>query len=154
VDFPLNTFQDYIAKPLAEVPGNPAGSALQQWQSASSSQQKTWANAYGTALRQAPDTFSGNTYAVPAGGYGPLAAIMTTQYQLAISGGLDNALRQNTDTQVWFNDDYTLAELYMGDSGKAAWATWSSSAARPTRAAWYPARRPPRARAAGITTKR
>lgn len=91
--------------------------ALRQWENASHSQQQAWADAYQTALGQAPDTFAGNSYAVPGGGYGPLGAILRTQYQLAVRGGLDNALRQNPNKQVWFNDDYTLAELYLGDSG-------------------------------------
>jgi hypothetical protein len=115
--FPVDTYQDFVAGPLSQIPGNPAVAAMQQWDSASASQQKAWATAYAAALGQAPDTFANTIYAVPEGNYGPLADIMSNQYKLAQSGGLDNSLRQNRDPAVWFNDDYSYQELYLGDSG-------------------------------------
>ena len=115
---PVNTYQDYVARPLATVP-DPDGQvaeALKAWENASSDQQATWATAYQSALTSAAFT---NGYDVAPGNYGPLGTILQAQYDYAASGGLDNAIVANpSNAAIWYSNNQTFALLYLGDSGQ------------------------------------
>ena len=116
---PLNTYTDFVAKPLSSSPSYTAqvSGALSTWSAASASQQQSWSKAYQSALKNAP--FTGGAYDVPAGSYGPLGTILSAQYALARSGGLDNAFDANeTNPTIWFSNDQTWPMLYFGDSGQ------------------------------------
>lgn len=121
---PINTFEDYVARPLGTLP-DPDGEiaeALQEWRKASGDEQTAWAKAYTDALAKAK--FSGGTYDVPDGDYGPLGTIIEAQYAFALSGGLDNAIVANrTDARIWYSNDQTFALLYFGDSGQGGAAS-------------------------------
>ena len=115
---PVNTFEDYVARPLATAP-DPNGevaAALNEWQNADSTQQTAWSQAYQTALTAAPFT---SGYDVAPGGYGPLGTILQAQYAYAVAGGLDNAIVANpSNPAIWYSNDQTFALLYFGDSGQ------------------------------------
>ena len=115
---PINSFQDYVAGPLSTVPGNPAAKAVAQWQNASAGQQQVWASAYTDALKQS--SFTGGTYDVPSGDYGPVGSLVRAQYALARSGGLDAAFlgRNPNRISTWYTNDQTLPLMYLGDSGQ------------------------------------
>ena len=120
-EIPIRTFTDYVERPLSTIPGNPASAALAQWKAASTPQREAWEKAYVNALKQAPQAPSSNgTYEVPAGEYGPLGPILSAQYSLARSGGLDAALigQNEHSTSIWYSNNQTFPLMYFGDSGQ------------------------------------
>jgi hypothetical protein len=128
---PVDTFEDYVARPLVTQPDTTGlvAKALDTWRSASADQQAAWSKAYAEALTRA--TFA-DGYDVPVGRYGPLAVIMPAQYALARAGGLDNAIVANrTDPTIWYSNDQTFALLYFGDSGQGGGASDCISAGDP-----------------------
>lgn len=115
---PVNTFEDYVARPLSTAP-DPDGTvaaALEQWRAATSDQQTAWSDAYKAALAEA--TLTGG-YDVAGDDAGPLGTILQAQFAYAVAGGLDNAIVANaTDASIWYSNDQTFALLYFGDSGQ------------------------------------
>jgi hypothetical protein len=127
VTIPIDTFTDFVAQPLRTVPDDgTVERALQQWQAAPAAEQTAWAAAYTEALAKA--SFSDGAYDVPAGDYGPLGPILEAQYELALSGGLDNALLASSDPAQPYSNDQTRLLLYMGDSGQTGGASSCISA--------------------------
>jgi hypothetical protein len=114
---PVKTFTDYVERPLSTVPGNPAGTALAEWRSASTPQRETWEKAYVSTLEHGQPSSTGE---FPAGEYGPLGTILAAQYRLAASGGLDAALlgQNEHSASVWYTNNQTFPLLYFGDSGQ------------------------------------
>ncbi len=115
---PVDTFEDYVARPLSTVPGSgEVAAALDRWRHAPTAQQNAWSDAYSKAVSGA--SFAGGGYDVPPGDYGPLGTIVAAQYALARSGGLDTALLQTDHhSGTWYANDQTYALLYFGDSGQ------------------------------------
>jgi hypothetical protein len=118
---PVNTYTDFVAQPLSSAPSTSnkaaVSGALSTWSAASASQQTSWSKAYQAALQSAP--FTGGAYDVPTGNYGPLGTILSAQYLLALSGGLDNAFHANeTNPAIWYANNQTFPMLYFGDSGQ------------------------------------
>lgn len=111
---PIQSFENYVVQPQLTIPGQPTAGALRAWQAASATQQAAWIDAYSKALAKVSSA-GGVLVAVPAAG--PVSPIMRAQYQLAVSGGLDNALRANPDHALYYANDQTLALMYLGDSG-------------------------------------
>lgn len=115
----LNTYTDFVAKPLSTAPiyTSQVSGALSTWSAAASSQQQSWSKAYQSALQNA--AFTNGAYDVASGSYGPLGTILSAQYALALSGGLDNAFDANeTNPSIWYSNDQTWPMLYFGDSGQ------------------------------------
>jgi hypothetical protein len=115
---PVSTLVDYVERPLSTIAGNPAAKALSEWKAASTAQHEAWEKAYVSALEAAP--LSEGIYDVAPGEYGPLGTILTNQYSLARSGGLDAALlgQNEHSTPIWFTFNQTFPMLYFGDSGQ------------------------------------
>jgi hypothetical protein len=110
VRIPIDTARDFVIQPLlTEVVHQPAvSSAIKQYTSASADQQTAWTDAYAKALEGA--TFDNGTITLPAGDYGPVAAMMQEELRLAQSGGLDGALLQ---TKQLYQTDYTKPILFL-----------------------------------------
>jgi hypothetical protein len=116
---PVDAFVNYVQQPLTTTPSAVPGvaSALASWSAASPAQQATWSQAYTSALQSA--SFTSGTYDMPGGNYGPLGPILQAQFELAVAGGLDNALKANeTNAAIWYANNQTFALLYFGDSGQ------------------------------------
>src|SRR5664280_395028 len=66
----VDTAQDFVLRPLREVPADPVlTGALSEWSSAPAAVQMEWATAYGDAVAKAP---GGDPGAVAPGDYGPV----------------------------------------------------------------------------------
>ncbi|MGE5292023.1 MAG: hypothetical protein ACM3ML_33540 [Micromonosporaceae bacterium] len=112
---PVNAAQDFVLRPLASAPHDPAlAAALAAYNAAPASQQQKWATDYSDALAKAPD---GNPAAVPAGSYGPVPVLASRLLDLGRSGALDGALQSQAG---FYNTDYTKSLLFIADSGYMA----------------------------------
>ena len=137
---PVDTFQDFVARPLlTQADDGSVRTALATWSAATSDQQTTWATAYSAAADKA--TFA-NGYDVSAGtASGPLNAIVRAQYELAVAGGLDDALKANElKPSIWYGNNQTFPLLYFGDSGQGGTGPDCISAGDPLPAGsgcWY-----------------
>ena len=113
VSHPINAPEDFVIRPLQSVPGNPAlQQAVAAYQHASPKQQAAWTDAYTKAIGNAKA--NGESIALPAGAYGPVAPMMQGLLSLAQSGGLDGALLTN---RQFYQTDYTKPLLFMADGG-------------------------------------
>jgi hypothetical protein len=112
---PVNSAQDFVLKPLASIPDDAAlTAALTRYNSASATQQQTWANNYSNALAKAPN---GDPAAVKPGDYGPVPILMARLLRLAQSGAVDGALQSQNG---FYSTDYTKSLLFLADSGYMA----------------------------------
>jgi hypothetical protein len=121
VRHPVDTTNDFVARPLSEAaPGPAVMGALSQYLAAPADRQHAWADAYVKALDQASFSGSGEAPQLPPGDYGPVPAIMAELLALARSGGLEGAL---LSTGGFYQTDYTKPLLFLADgsylSGKA-----------------------------------
>jgi hypothetical protein len=110
VHIPINTAQDYVLGPLAQVaPTNPTWkAALARFNGASSGQQTQWENAYNAALGKA--TAHGSHLSVPSCSCGPVSTMMTALLQLGQRGTMDGILLQSNH---FYQTDYTRPLLFM-----------------------------------------
>jgi hypothetical protein len=110
VHIPVNTAQDYVLGPLAQVaPANPTWeAALTRFNGASSQQQTAWENAYNTALGKA--TQQGSTLTVPACACGPVPTMMSALLQVAQQGAMDGILLTSGH---FYQTDFTRPLLFM-----------------------------------------
>src|SRR5437764_4044877 len=92
VRIPIDTALAFVIRPLRSTATTdpPLSAAIDQYAAASTSQQNAWTDAYSKALCKA--TISAGNISVPAGDYGPVAAMIQRLLQMAQSGGLDGAL--------------------------------------------------------------
>jgi hypothetical protein len=91
VKIPIDTAQNYVIEPLAEIPADPQLKvALRAYQAAPPKLQEAWTGAYEEALPEV--RFARGVPILPAGRYGPVAPMMASLLGLAQSGGLDGAL--------------------------------------------------------------
>jgi hypothetical protein len=127
---PVNTWQDFVARPLRSTGRPQVVRAIDEWDSATAAQQATW----GDATRSALDVWDPTAATPPEGGEstvvlelprdsGPLAVLLPAQLDMAQTGALDAALLADTATRssggtVWYSNDQTRALLYFGDSGE------------------------------------
>jgi hypothetical protein len=116
VHIPINTAQDYVLGPLAQVaPTNPIwNAALAQFNGASSQQQAAWENAYDAALAKA--TGSGSQLSVPACACGPIPTMLSALLQLGQQGAMDGLLLTNGH---FYQTDYTRPLLFMQNDAVA-----------------------------------
>jgi hypothetical protein len=114
VRIPVDSANAFVIEPLkrASVSNTALGTALSQWQGASSDQQGTWLDNYKKALDDA--TATDGKVSVADGDYGPLPAMMSNLLGVAQSGGLDGLLVINGR---FYQTDYTQPLLFIGDSG-------------------------------------
>jgi hypothetical protein len=118
VRHPVDTTNDFVARPLSEAaPGPAVMGALSQYLAAPADRQHAWADAYVKALDQASFSGSGEAPQLPPGDYGPVPAIMAELLALARSGGLEGAL---LSTGGFYQTDYTKPLLFMADGGVLA----------------------------------
>jgi hypothetical protein len=119
VSHPINTAYDYVLEPLAverpEVEPT-LKNAVALYQAAPAKTQLGWAEAYEKALEKASAAPDGSV-TVPAGGYGPVAPMMSALLDLAKGGDLDGDL---ITSSRFFQTDYTKALLFMADGGLLA----------------------------------
>ncbi|MGI8558283.1 MAG: hypothetical protein ACR2ND_08235 [Solirubrobacteraceae bacterium] len=117
VSHPINTAQDFVYAPLATVPGHPTlHTAVAAYQAAPAKTQAGWTDAYTKALGTASAAKDGSV-TLPAGGYGPVQAMMSGLLEQAQSGGLDGALLTSSQ---FFQTDYTKPLLFLADGGLLA----------------------------------
>lgn len=111
---PIDTANAFVIEPLQRASySNPdLGTALSTWQAASADQQKSWLDAYTTALGTA--TVTDGKVTVATGEYGPLPVMMPNLLGVGQSGGLDGLLQISGR---FYQTDYTPALLFMGDGG-------------------------------------
>lgn len=108
---PIDSAKDFIIAPLETEPFNPAlTAALQQYVSATPSQQTAWTTAYTNALAKAPN---GDPTKVTDPAAGPVPVMMNSLLTMAQSGGLDGLLGGGR----FYSLDYTKALLFLADSG-------------------------------------
>jgi hypothetical protein len=111
VTIPINAAQDFVLRPLASAPHDPAlASALAIYQAAPASQQQKWASDYSDALAKAPD---GNPSSVKPGDYGPVPILAGRLLDLARSSALDGTLMSQGG---FYQTDYTKSVLFLADS--------------------------------------
>ncbi len=107
---PVDTAADFVLRPLAGVPGDPALlTALGSWNVAQASVKATWSGDYDAALQKAPDN---DPTQVAAGDYGPVPVMLNRLLALAQAGGLDGALLLQG---AFFQTDYTRPLLFIAD---------------------------------------
>jgi hypothetical protein len=109
---PVDAARDFVTGPLTTLArANPATAApLAIYQAASPAQQLKWASAYATA--EAKVKFAGGIPVVPAGSYGPVAAMMANELTLARSGALDADLLAQ---QPFYGTNLTKPLLFIED---------------------------------------
>jgi hypothetical protein len=110
---PVDPVNQFVLDPLRKASAaDPAlSAALTTFTAAASDKQSAWLTAYTTALGTA--TTDGTAVTVPAGDYGPVPALMTSELAVARSGGLDGLLLSGKGT--FYQTDYTGPLLFMGD---------------------------------------
>ena len=111
VHHPIDTANDYVLGPLSTLPNQPqVQAAVEQYKAASPDQQATWNAAYEKAVADAK--FVSGKLVVPAGDYGPVAAIIAAETAMARSGALDGAL---LSSRQFYGTDYTKPLLFIAD---------------------------------------
>lgn len=120
VHIPVNTAQDYVLGPLAQVaPTNQAlKTALARYQAASSTQQAGWTAAFDKTLQKAKENPPRLT--IPAcSSCGPVPAMMTMMLTLGQSGAMDGLLLTSNH---FYRTDYTRPLLFMQNDAVQAHA--------------------------------
>ncbi|HEX9122867.1 MAG TPA: hypothetical protein VF984_05845 [Actinomycetota bacterium] len=112
VRIPVDTAHDFVLGPLSTVAASDPSlaSAIQRWRTASSDQQRSWADAFGTALEEG--SVSGERIDVPSSDNGPVLPIMQAELRLAASGGLEGAMLSR---HAFYGTDYTQPLLFLAD---------------------------------------
>jgi hypothetical protein len=117
VSHPVDAARDFVLAPLRSIPSQPAlQAAVSSYQSAPAKSQNAWTSAYQAALGKAKANQDGSI-TVPAGGYGPVPAMMASLLSFAQSGGLDGAL---LTSKQFYETDYTKPLLLLADGGLLA----------------------------------
>ncbi len=108
---PIDPPRDFILKPLARaaVLNKDVADALGTYESAAPEKQHAWVKAYLAALDKA--TAVGEQVQIPAGDYGPVAALMTGMLDLGRAGLLEGALESGA--QLPFQLDFTRSLLFF-----------------------------------------
>src|SRR6516225_2921754 len=111
---PIDTARDFVIVPLTTLAhANPATAApLRTYQAAPPAQQAKWADAYASAVLKVK--FVNGSPVVPAGPYGPVAAMMANELLMARSGALDADLLAQ---QPFYGTNYTKPLMFINDGG-------------------------------------
>ncbi len=114
VHIPIKAPQVFVLDPLHIVAQtDPAlTTVLGEYESASTSDQTKWTDAYTAALPKA--IFKGSSVTLPAGHYGPVGPMMSALLAQARAGGLDGAL---ISSDRFYQSDFTRALLFLADGG-------------------------------------
>ena len=117
VRIPVDSAQDFVLKPLSIASGSnrALASALETYQAAAADQQQSWVNAYVKALGSA--TVKNGSVVVKSGNYGPVSLMLRNLLALAQAGAVDGYLLSSGH---FYQTDYTLPLLFMGDGGYLA----------------------------------
>lgn len=106
---PINTAQDFVLRPLSEIPADPVlAAALTRYTRAPATQQQAWATAYDTAVQKA----GGEPARVAPGTYGPVPVLLARLLRFAQSGGLDGVLLTQGH---FYQTDYTRPLMFISD---------------------------------------
>ena len=109
VTHPIDTVNDFVITPLStQLMSTEVSSAVSTWNSASQTQQSSWATSYDEAITKV----EGKISEVAVGDYGPVPALATGLTSMAKSGGLDAALLSQGG---FFQTDNTKQILFFGD---------------------------------------
>jgi hypothetical protein len=113
----LDAAQAFVVGPLETVSRNDDAltTALTTYQAATADQQTAWTDAYTTALGNA--MVQNGQVTIPAGNYGPVTALMSSELAIAQSGSLDGIL---LTSPRFYQTNYTAPLLFMGDGGYLA----------------------------------
>jgi hypothetical protein len=107
---PVNPPVDFVLRPLSTVTADQAlTAALARYNSASATQQMTWASNYDQAIGAA----GGDPAKVKAGSYGPVPVMTSGLLHLAQVGALDSQLVSHTPG--FYEDNYTKPLLFLAD---------------------------------------
>jgi hypothetical protein len=110
VKIPIETANDYVLEPLAEIPADPRlRAALAVYRAAPAKLQEAWAAAYEEAVPEAHVVRG--VPVLPPGRYGPVAPMMAALLGLAQSGGLDGALVAGSHR--FYETNYTKPLLFL-----------------------------------------
>ncbi len=109
---PVDAANDFVIVPLTTLAhASPATApSLRVYLAAPPAQQLKWANAYAGAVTKVK--FAGGNPVVPAGDYGPVAAMMANELTLARSGALDADLLAQ---QPFYGTNFTNPLLFIED---------------------------------------
>ena len=109
---PIDAAQTFVVSPLSKLsPTDPALSvALSTYTSASAKQQMQWVNAYSTGVQKV--IFPAGSPVLPAGDYGPVPVLMSTELTMARSGALDAALLAQ---HPFYGTNFTKPLLFLED---------------------------------------
>ena len=113
VHHPVNPANDFVVIPLStqEQPAQIAG-ALQQWKSASTTQQSAWATAFDNAISKVDGDPQAVKDANTNAAYGPVPKLAKGLTNMAKSGTLDSILHSQGS---FFQSDNTKQILFFGD---------------------------------------
>lgn len=113
---PVDAARDFVLRPLASAPHDPAlETALAAYNAASPSQRQKWASNYSDALAKAP---GGSPAAVqPSAAYGPVPLLASRLLDLARSSALDGDLLSRGG---FYQTDYTKSVLFLSDGNYIA----------------------------------
>jgi hypothetical protein len=108
---PVDPPVDFVLRPLSTVTADPTlTAALSTYNSASASQQNTWASNYDNAISATPD---GDPSKVKPGDYGPVPTMTAALVRLAQVGALDSQLVSHSPG--FYQDNYTKPLLFLAD---------------------------------------
>jgi hypothetical protein len=108
---PVDPAQDFVFGPLRTLPNQPVlRAALNQYSSASSSDQAKWTADYEKGVAKA--SYAKGRLYVPKGTYGPVAPMIASLTSMAQSGSLDGAL---LSSRQFYDTNYTQPLLLIAD---------------------------------------
>jgi hypothetical protein len=106
---PIDTAHDFVIGPLRTLPNDPrVQAALDEYESASASQQQAWTSAYEKAVANAK--IENGALVVPSGDYGPVGVMIQGLTSMAQSGALDGTLLSQGQ---FYNTNYTKPLLFI-----------------------------------------
>jgi hypothetical protein len=115
VQYPIDTAKDFVLDPLRAVGGNKSlNRAVASYEAATPAEQEKWTGAYESALAGAHYPH-GSAIQLPAGGYGPVAPMLSALLKLAQSGGLDGVLVAGDHR--FYQTNYTKPLLFLSGGG-------------------------------------
>lgn len=108
----INAAQTFVLSPLSTIAsGDPKlASALSQYNSATTTQQRAWSQAYATAVTGV--SFSSGTPIVPNSKDGPVPLMIASELSMAQSGAIDSDLLAQ---QPFYGTNYTKPLLFLED---------------------------------------
>lgn len=109
---PIDAATTYVLSPLSVLaPTDPSlSAALTAYRAADANQQGAWNTAYADAVQKV--TFHSGQPVLPAGSYGPLPTLLSTELMLARSGALDADLLAQ---HPFYGTDFTKPLMFLED---------------------------------------